>query len=163
MKILRAKPTLTYPLTDKQIVLDYVYHHFIVEKNPFAVVEPTEENQSTKCVYDTVSGGCAVGCLLPEDLRKRIGYVAFGINSLKAYYEGGDVEKHLSYGYQAFLPFAEAISSVFTPDIVMFLHDMQSAHDCSAKNDECHRIDNFVERLRKIAHDYKLSFPVTQN
>ena len=71
--IIRPKPVLVYPLDDKQAILDYVFHHFIVEGNPAGV------DEAGTCLYNTPSGGCAIGCLLKGEIRESIKFQDFSL------------------------------------------------------------------------------------
>jgi hypothetical protein len=152
MNILRPKPVLVYPLTDKQIVFDYVYHHFIVEKNPFGYIAETDN-----CIYDTPSGGCAVGCLLPEELRKRIGDAGFSISLLHNY-----KKENLQLNnptYKAFLAFADDLTQVFGEDIRYFISALQQYHDsCSGAINNFEKFDNI---LKGLARDQSLTLPIS--
>ncbi len=139
MKILRPKPVLMYPLNDKQIVFDYVYHHFIVENNPLGY-----HAEFDSCVYDTPSGGCAIGCLLPEDLRKNIGESQFPINHIYELSEDAD-------------EFRIRLTEILPLENIKFFRLLQREHDCSNGNHL-----HFKNGLHGFAYNEKLTLPVEE-
>lgn len=108
--------TLSYPLSDKQTIFDHVWQHFVVAGNPLAV-------EGRNCVYDTPSGGCVIGCLLPEDFRKQIGKATFGITHVWSP-DGIHSENAL--------PFRDRFHELFGEAMRPFLSALQSAHDSAA-------------------------------
>ncbi len=137
-----TKPTLSYPLTDKQVIFDYVWHHFIVEKNPRAI-------DRDGCFYDSPAGGCAVGCLMPDDLRRDIGQHTFGI----AYVW---MDEFTPPGQDEELrPFRDRIKQAFDESTRDLLKSLQSAHD----DGDSGNVKHFDRRLRVVAHTYGLTVP----
>lgn len=135
------KPTLTYPLT-KQQAFDYVWHHFIVEKNPLAI-------RGTACVYNTPEGGCAVGCVLPPDLRRRIGLSSFGMQRVIDALAG--VESNQPPAQLAAV-FAEEIAAALGLENLEFFRELQAAHDNSAIEED----GEIERRFRDAAARYGL-------
>jgi len=134
------KPVLTYPITDKQIAFDYVWHHFVTENNPRGV-----EPGRGVCVYDTPSGGCAVGCLLPPDLRSRIGQAGFAIDELLT-------ERRCNSSIDQFLTDLLAVFPE-SADMIGFLTDLQKAHDHASAGDA------ISSRLAAVAYRFNLVVP----
>lgn len=112
---LRPKPVLTYPISDKQVMADYVAHHFFIEGNP-AGFDPVV----SRCVYDTPSGGCAIGCMLPPDFRATIGKAAFSFSP--AFDDVCNLEKGVAQLRSATL-------EKFAPCVEEFGTSLQQWHD----------------------------------
>lgn len=136
------KPVLTYPIVDKQTVIDYVYQHFIVEKN--SLVLGTE--------YNTDSGGCAIGCLLPPDFRQSIPKsTKFKLSRLHSF----DSVRAESPSLQKIIL---EMRKLFSPDLdfVLFLIQIQNAHDNSVL-DFAAAEKNFIDSLQTICKQNQLT------
>jgi hypothetical protein len=122
------KPILSYPLSDKQLIFDYICEHFLVEKNPFGT-------NGHSCIYDTPTNGCAVGCILPEEKRKALRNTPFGIRLA--------LENNI----------ADICSVFITPVNADFLEDLQRAHDTAAL-----LTNKFKEAMQLLAADHDLEW-----
>jgi hypothetical protein len=145
---MRPKPVLQYPLADKQAVLDYVWHHFIIENKSFGF------NQETNaCVYNSPSGGCAVGCVLPQETREKIGTTEFEYGTvMKCRSVIGKEEMFAST--DSTVKCAAMIANVVESHMDEFMRELQSAHDGCACNNYVK--SHFKSRLLAIARDYLL-------
>lgn len=129
--------------TDKQEILNKVYKHFIVYKNPRCVKHP--EMLHSACVYKGT--GCAVGCLLDYEDRSKWDDI-FG-----------------SLGPSSI--FKEEYNKYFANNLINFLMDLQVAHDqdtsAAFRFNETENYSSFEEafssRLKFIANKYELQFP----
>ncbi len=137
------KPILTYPLTDPQVVFDYVWHHFIIEKNPRAI-----SVSGDNCVYDTPSGGCAVGCVLPPDLRAQIGKTQFSIFHLARNYDSFSATIN-----ENIIPFLDDLKAVIPKSLTSLMEHLQVAHDGNSS------LEGMEQSFRSIAASLKLTIP----
>lgn len=137
---MRSKPILTYPLTDRQTILDYVWHHFLIEGNPPGAAEGRET-----CLYDTPTGGCAVGCLLPAARREALHDNQCGISHMMTYLN-------------------PVVTDLFTAELRDFLTQLQVTHDGAAMVEyDASRLRplaefrvRFAADLRRLAKEYHL-------
>jgi hypothetical protein len=151
---MRPKPTLTYPLTNKQTVFDYVWHHFVVEKNPRAVVTDPSRDLQSACVYSTPTGGCAVGCLLTQEDRDVIGEDLFGYTHIRALRTSTTPTEYERYSMSRARPHFERFASRFHHSLDGFLVNLQGCHDESGS------AEGAIEgRLRLLADTYSLTIP----
>ena len=145
LTILRPKPTLTWPITDKQVAFDYIWHHFVVEKNP-----PGYSATNGGCLCDTPTGGCAVGCLLPAETRTLIGHAQLGYNRvIEMRY------RPLSSATKSCI--ARLIGKVFDPAVDNLLNQAQNLHDKHADVTWA----RFPEGLCELAQTFGLTLPTT--
>ncbi len=143
--IIRPKPTLVYPLSDIQTIFDYVWHHFIVEKNP-----PGKDDVG--CVYNTPSGGCAIGCLLKPDVRLGVGDYRCSIGTAMRAVQAEDAMLSIRHTFDINLE-------------VEFLTNLQHSHDNSASELSLQTetfIESMMRRLRSVAGSYALTVPTEE-
>jgi len=162
-KILRPKPVLTYPLTDRQTIFDYVFHHFVIDRNPKGM----RPDNTFSCVYDTPTGGCAVGCLLPDELRSKIGYTAFGIGTLStSSTQACELRAAHSffddlYKVFGFTDYRSIDASRENRSLLHLLRALQAAHDGTGGGPHgVEFAENFAERLKQLAPGHCLTLPV---
>jgi len=127
------KPVLTYPLTDAQTVFDYVWCHFIIEKNPAGL------DGHNKVSYNSPTCGCSIGCLLPENVRRVMGI------------ENYSITMGIMYNFNN-------LQSIFCTkkldgNFLRLLQDLQTAHDVSV-GDAFHL--KFKAAMMELAIKYSL-------
>ncbi len=146
MIIIRPKPTLSYPLKDSQTIFDYIWYHFVVEQNPLGAIEGT-----ASCRYDTPSGGCAIGCLLKEEDRKKVGNASFSVGLAFLNVAQTNSSGEESIVVRAFDPSANRV----------LLEDLQKAHDQSVQdvNNTETDLQVFKRRLANLGNAYNLTIP----
>jgi hypothetical protein len=138
--ILRPKPILVYPLDDKQAILDFVYHHFLVENNPPGA------DDTGQCLYNTPTGGCAIGCLLTPEVRARLKEDVTTIGLLL----------NRSSDWRC-----ESIKKLFSTSIPSnFFSALQKMHDeCVFKSEPEKFAPYFLENLILFARRWNLNIP----
>lgn len=118
---------------NNQEILNKVYQHFIVEKNPKST------NSNGGCCYNGT--GCAVGCLL-DPIDRELFETSAG---------NGLILSICQHNPEMFL-------KSFRKDQLSFLVDLQNAHDSTPSDKLFHEI--LLKELIDLAAQYSLKVPV---
>ena len=116
---------------------DKIWTHFVINK-----ANPGWDDVNEVCSYQNEKGDqCAIGCLLPDDLREEARLNALGIAAL--------------------LENSDGIRKFFRGIPVYFLKYLQNAHDLVACDIDFH--SGIETQLRAFAQKYSLRIPEQEN
>lgn len=128
---------------DRQEILNKVYNHFVIQKNP-RCVRPTSRSRINACCYSGT--GCAIGCLL--DHKDRSEWDSLGI-----YFS--------SITFNTYTPYQilEKISEYFNLEDYDFLRSLQRVHDRGLEFSIEESFDDYKDNPPNSGHFY-LSFDI---
>ena len=132
-----SETPISYPLTDRQTILDLVWNHFVTNKNPRSF------DFEKGCQYSGT--GCAVGCLLPKDVCQN--WDSFvGPTSIR------NIAVTFTDSYRKYFGESE--------DTLEFLRKLQSIHDDYTEPELFETFNDYMRyQLTEVANLFGLKIP----